>query len=155
MEALIIDDAYENEPALWDSQCKWRGEGTGLGLTSACLPLPGRFDLWPLWSYMIRSITVIVLLISSTQPNSQSCTDSQQIHDTTFQSYTTRTKLYCTTKLYNIPQQNQTSGMKMRMQMFNVQQKIDRKSRFSLYCTNQTKKLMPKTKKKTIEQSRK
>jgi len=42
--------------------------------------------------------------------------------------------------------------MRIRMQMFSVQSK-NRQEVSLVYCTNQTKKLMEKTKKKTIEQS--
>jgi len=37
--------------------------------------------------------------------------------------------------------------------MFNVQSKTDRQEVSLVYCTNQTKRLMKKTKKKTIEES--
>jgi len=42
--------------------------------------------------------------------------------------------------------------MRMRMQMFNVHSK-NRQEVSLVYCTNQTKRLMGKNKKKTIEQS--
>jgi len=42
---------------------------------------------------------------------------------------------------------------RMRMQMFNVQFKKRQEARL-VYCTNRTKRLIGKTKKKTIQQSR-
>ena len=60
------------------------------------------------------------------------------------QSYNQKHRLLRTA----IPKMNEW----MRMQMFNVQSK-NRQEVSLVYCTNQTKRLMEKKKKKTIEQS--